>query len=56
MVAVWCYAAYRLARLPAVALAVARYGHWIVPTVFVGLGLFILWESGAWGLLVGLTR
>ncbi len=50
-VAGWCYAGYRLARQPTVAQAFARYGHIIVPFVLVGLGLYIMVESGTFTLL-----
>lgn len=58
LVAVWCFAGARLARVPTVARAISRYGNLLVPLVLFGLGAFILWESGALGLMlraVGLT-
>jgi cadmium resistance protein CadD (predicted permease) len=51
LVAVWCYLAAVLARHPAVAKVLDRYGHRIVPFVLVGLGIFILLESGTFALL-----
>jgi cadmium resistance transport/sequestration family protein len=45
LIAVWCGIAYRLARFPAIAHVLTRYGHAIVPFVLIGLGLFILIES-----------
>jgi cadmium resistance transport/sequestration family protein len=45
LVGVWCYAAYQLTRLPAVADALTRYGNQFVPYVLIGLGGMILWDS-----------
>ena len=45
LVGVWCYAAYRLALVPAIAEALTRYGNQFVPYVLIGLGGMILWES-----------
>ncbi|BAY09646.1 cadmium resistance transporter [Calothrix sp. NIES-2098] len=41
-----CYAAYRLTHNRAIAELMARYGHHIMPFVLMGLGAFILLESG----------
>lgn len=51
LVAVWCAAAAVLARHPAIAALLDRYGHRLVPLVLIGLGIFILVESGTLGLL-----
>lgn len=48
---VWCYIAYRLTRQPAVAHVLTRYGKKIVPFVLIGLGIFIIIESGTYQLL-----
>ena len=45
LVGVWCYAAYRLARVPAIATVLTRYGNQFVPFVLIGLGAMILVES-----------
>lgn len=45
MVGVWCYAAYRLTRLPAIAYTLTRYGSSVVPFILIGLGLLILVKS-----------
>ncbi|MBF2051645.1 MAG: cadmium resistance transporter [Elainella sp. C42_A2020_010] len=45
LVGVWCYAAYQLTRLPAIAEALTRYGNQFVPYVLIGLGAMILWDS-----------
>ena len=46
MVGVWCYAAYRLIRMRAIADTLTRYGNQLVPFVLIGLGMAILVESG----------
>jgi cadmium resistance transport/sequestration family protein len=45
LVGVWCYAAYQLTRLPAIADTLTRYGNQFVPYVLIGLGGMILWDS-----------
>lgn len=45
MVGVWCYAAYRLARVQAIAKLLTRYGSYLVPFVLMGLGVLILVDS-----------
>ncbi len=45
LVAVWCYTAYRLTRLPAIGETLTRYGNALVPFVLIGLGLLILIDS-----------
>ena len=50
MIAVWCYIAYRLTQQPAIAHLLTRYGYRIVPPVLIGLGIFILIESGTYEL------
>lgn len=47
LVAVWCYAGYKLASYPTVADKIDRYGHIVVPFVLIGLGIYILLESGS---------
>ncbi|HET9518124.1 MAG TPA: cadmium resistance transporter [Actinoplanes sp.] len=42
MVAVWCAAAAWLGSHRAIVAAVSRWGHWIVPVVFIALGGWIL--------------
>jgi len=49
-VAVLCAVAGRLGGHPAVARAIARWGHLALPAVLIGLGLLILVEGGAFGL------
>ncbi|ARV61368.1 transporter [Nostocales cyanobacterium HT-58-2] len=45
LVAVWCYTAYRLTKIPALAKLFTRYGSYFVPFVLIGLGIFILIDS-----------
>ncbi|OKH54215.1 transporter [Calothrix sp. HK-06] len=45
LVAVWCYVAYRLTKIPALATVLTRYGSYFVPFVLIGLGIFILIDS-----------
>ena len=52
LVAVWCYAGYRLGGHPTIAEKLGRYGHIMVPFVLIGLGIYILLKSGAPLLLV----
>ncbi|MBD1815205.1 cadmium resistance transporter [Microcoleus vaginatus DQ-U2] len=51
MVGVWSYAAYRLTRQRAIAHILTRYTKAVVPFVLIGLGIFILIESGSYRLL-----
>ncbi|MGY0007722.1 cadmium resistance transporter [Micromonospora sp. I033] len=46
LVAVWCAAAALLANHPRVISLVGRAGHWLVPAVFIALGVIILTTSG----------
>ncbi|MEG4033111.1 MULTISPECIES: cadmium resistance transporter [unclassified Microcoleus] len=51
MVGVWSYVAYRLTRQRAIAPILTRYTKAVVPFVLIGLGIFILIESGTYHLL-----
>jgi cadmium resistance transport/sequestration family protein len=51
LVGIWCWIAERLTRQRAIALLLTRYGHRIVPFVLIGLGLYILADSGTLQLL-----
>jgi cadmium resistance protein CadD (predicted permease) len=42
LLAVWCVAGYLIHRQKAVAYTLQRWGHWIVPTVLIALGIYIL--------------
>jgi len=46
LVAVWCLAARAIGTNRRVTEALERIEHWLVPVVFIGLGLYILIESG----------
>lgn len=46
LVGVWCYAAYRLIQMRAIADSLTRYGNHLVPFVLIGLGVAILVQSG----------
>lgn len=45
MVAVWCLIGYRLARFRYVSETLEKYGRWIIPIVFIGLGIYIMAEN-----------
>jgi len=51
LIGVWCYIAYQLTLHPTIAQILTRYGHGIVPFVLIGLGIFILIESGTYRLI-----
>lgn len=51
LVGVWCWVAERLTRQRAIALLLSRYGHRIIPFVLMGLGLYILVDSGTLGMV-----
>ena len=51
LIAVWCAAASWLGSHRRVVDLVRRYGHWLVPLVFITIGLVILLESGVLGRL-----
>jgi cadmium resistance transport/sequestration family protein len=51
LIAVWCYVAYSLTRHRAIAQILTKYGKRIVPFVLIGLGIFILLESGTYQLI-----
>ncbi|GAB3806452.1 CadD family cadmium resistance transporter [Virgibacillus kimchii] len=46
MVGVLCYVSYRLASIDLVSEKIEKYERWIVPIVFIGLGLYIMYENG----------
>lgn len=55
LVGCWCYLAYQLIRLPAVAQSLMQYGHSCIPYLLIGIGVMILWDSQVFadrGLLV----
>jgi cadmium resistance transport/sequestration family protein len=52
MIALWCMIAHQLAKHPLLSQSLARYGHRIVPFVLIGLGLFIVLDSGSYRMLM----
>ena len=52
LIGVWCYVAYQLTSLPTVANVLTHYGKGIVPFMLIGLGIFILLDSGTYRLLL----
>jgi cadmium resistance transport/sequestration family protein len=51
LIGMWCYIAYQLTRHQLIARILTKYGERIVPFVLIGLGIFILLESGTFQLL-----
>jgi cadmium resistance protein CadD (predicted permease) len=45
LVGVWCYTAYHLTKINAIASAITHYGNSLVPFILIGLGVSILIES-----------
>jgi cadmium resistance protein CadD (predicted permease) len=45
-VALWCLAGALLTRHQRVTETISRYGHWILPAVFILIGLYILHQTG----------
>ncbi|MGW3888678.1 cadmium resistance transporter [Micromonospora chokoriensis] len=54
LIAVWCAVGAWLGGHPRVVRLVERAGHWLVPTIFIGIGVVILVSSGVLGRLVDL--
>lgn len=50
LTALWCVIGIRLAKQPFVKTNIEKYKHILVPIIFIGLGIFILTESGTMGL------
>lgn len=51
LLGIWCYVAYKLTHQQAISSILARYGNAIAPFVLIGLGAFIVWDSGALSLV-----
>lgn len=45
MVGVWCYAAYLITKISAIASTITRYGNALIPFILIGLGISIFMES-----------
>ncbi|MFS0788775.1 CadD family cadmium resistance transporter [Shouchella sp. 1P09AA] len=56
MVGVLCYISYRLASVHYISEKIEKYERWIVPIVFVGLGVYIMFENGTFNALVKLFQ
>ncbi|MBM7634413.1 CadD family cadmium resistance transporter [Geomicrobium sediminis] len=54
MVGVLCYVSYRLASVNYISEKIEEYERWIVPIVFIGLGLYIMYENGTINALISL--
>lgn len=52
MVAVWCLIGYRLARFRYVSETLEKYGRWVIPIVFIGLGFYIMAENNIFSVLL----
>src|SRR5215468_871275 len=50
LVGVWCVAGWFFATRPAIAKALGRWGHVLLPVVLITIGLIILIQGGAFGL------
>lgn len=46
LVGVWCYLGYQIARYPTITPLLTRYGKVLVPLILIGLGIYILVDSG----------
>jgi len=46
MISLWCFIGEKIAFFPAVKTRLQKYKHILVPIVFIGLGIFIMIESG----------
>ena len=51
----WCFAAWWLVRHTVLGKPLRRYGHVVLPFVLIGLGLLVLYRSGAINLAIGLA-
>lgn len=52
MVAIWCFIGYRLAAFKHVSETLENYGRWIIPIVFIGLGIYIMVENETFSTLL----
>jgi hypothetical protein len=51
MLGLWCTMGYGLIRMPWVAKAMTRYGKFLIPLVFIGIGIYILWVSAPFSVM-----
>ncbi len=55
MTAVLCYLSYRLASVKSISETIEKWERWIVPVVFIGLGILIMVENGTFRFLWSLV-
>lgn len=56
MVAVWCFIGYRLAAFRHVSEVLEKFGRWIIPIVFIGLGIYIMAENETFNAILNLVK
>ncbi|WP_078598714.1 CadD family cadmium resistance transporter [Evansella clarkii] len=56
MVGVLCYISYRLASVNYISEKIEKYERWLVPIVFIGLGVYIMFENGTFNDLLALFQ
>ena len=53
---VWCFGAWLLVNHPALGRPIRHYGRIILPVMLIWLGVWIMYQSGAVGLIANLVR
>jgi cadmium resistance transport/sequestration family protein len=53
LIAVWCFVGYILVNHSFIAKGIQKYGRFIIPLVFVGLGIFIMYHCGTLEIIFG---
>jgi cadmium resistance protein CadD (predicted permease) len=48
-VALWCALGALLTAHPAAVAVVQRWGHWVIPIVYIAIGVAIMWKTGLFG-------
>lgn len=54
MVGILCFISLRLASLNFISEKIEKYERWIVPIVFIGLGVYIMYENGTFTALISI--
>ncbi|MFC6253591.1 cadmium resistance transporter [Secundilactobacillus hailunensis] len=54
MLIVFCFVGYGMVKLPTIALLLENYGRWITSAVYIGLGLYVMWNNGTFRFLMNL--
>ncbi|GAX01283.1 CadD family cadmium resistance transporter [Secundilactobacillus silagei] len=54
MLTVFCFVGYGMVKLPTIALLLENYGNWITAVVYIGLGLYVMWDNGTFRFLMHL--